>query len=93
MKTQFENAAQMARDHPETFKRPSLDEITLLDSGTHVLICAARERFWVEITEIKLPLFKGVIENDLLHTEEHGLVDGDAVEFHGDHIYKIYTGW
>ena len=48
--------------------------------GDFVKIRREGERFWVQITELG-PEITGIVDNDLVMTERHGLALGDAVSF------------
>lgn len=90
MTTEFINAQQMQKDHPDSFEAPSLIELAELDKGTFVKVCTGGERFWTEIKEIADDKVTAVINNNLVCTDVHGLQHGDEIKFTLDNIYDIY---
>ena len=47
------NADEMHRQHPDTFHRPSDQDLRAIDAGSLVKVCGNGERFWVEVTRRK----------------------------------------
>ena len=47
------------------------------------------ERFWVIVTQAKPGHYQGTIDNDLKHSNLHGLQFGDLIAFDYRHIYQI----
>lgn len=92
------NAAQMAREHPATFERPSERQLAKIKVGTLVKVAIRAEmgpvgkveRFWVEVTERAGRILTGRIDNDLLGVLTHGLKLHDVIQFHTDNVYAIY---
>lgn len=89
MKNPFENALLLAMQYPDTFERPSDFELNNLKINDYVKVCNSEERFWVKITEFKDNNIIGVVSNDLVLTENHGLKCYDEVTFTKDNIYSI----
>jgi hypothetical protein len=67
--------------------------------GTLVKVCAlfppadgdaGGERFWVEVLERHGDRLLGRVDNELDHTDKHGLVLHDEVEFRLENIYDVY---
>ena len=88
---QFVDAQQMHKEHPDTFDVPSQDELDNLKIDDSVKVCANHaERFWVTITEINGEKITGLIDNDLLYTNTHGLKFQDIITFFKCHIYDIW---
>lgn len=83
------NAAEMARQHPTTFQRPSARQIRRLHPGDLVKVNASGERFWCEIQTRNGDHFVGRVDNELIGTARHGLGPGDLFEFHADNIYSF----
>lgn len=85
----FENAQELRRAFPDTFHAPTERECEFIQQGQFVKVCAGRERFWVKVTENDGGCLSGTVNNDLVLTSEHGLVDGDLVCIGYDEVYDI----
>ena len=85
----FANAQELAEQYPDTFKVPTATELATLRKGLYVKICAEGERFWVKIERILDDKIEGVIDNDLVRTNSHGLKCYDRVRFTSSNIYQI----
>jgi hypothetical protein len=48
------------------------------------------EDFWVQVTERSDRLFHGIVDNPLVETRLHGLIQGDEIIFHEDHILAVH---
>ena len=89
-KVPFVNAIKMHEENPNTFEIPTQEDLKKLKVGTSCKICALRERFWVNVTEIKDDgTIIGYIDNDLLFSDEHGLYADDVVSFRVENIYDL----
>lgn len=90
------DASKLAAQHPDTFKRPSREEIAGLGIGHLVKVAIdgspMPERFWCEIMERRGDIFTGKVANDLVYTERHGIARNDLIQFHADNIYALYVG-
>jgi len=88
----FVNAVAMAKAHPDTFDVPPRSKREGVRMGQLVKVCCCEERFWVEVTgALRLKkIYTGRIDNDLVHTDRHGLSYDDLVMFCPDNIYAIY---
>lgn len=80
--------------NPVRFQIPTGDEKAAVASGDHVKIgvempSGRGERFWVKVSSKDGDLIHGVVDNDLVYTDEHGLDDTDAVSFEPRHILDI----
>ena len=91
MSCEFTDASMMARKHPDTFERPGEDELEALHPGDFVKVCTADERFWVKLTNVAGENLEGVVDNDLICTDDHGLKLGDVVLIEVDHVYSVLT--
>jgi len=89
MENKFVDAQEMAAENPESFYVPSQEELDNLEGSNHLKICSEPERFWVLVTSIDGDNVVGVVHNDLVHTEKHGLSYNDEVKFEKRHIYDI----
>ena len=99
MKYELTNAQKMAINHPTTFGAPDKKDLGNLMAGMHVKICAnfkndndnwvEAERFWVKIERIIKDEIEGIIDNDLVFTDRHGLRCYDSIKFRPDNIYQI----
>lgn len=89
IKYYLENAFELNKEYPDTFKIPPQKEIDSLKDGDYVkLIFAeentAAERMWVKITEINGDNFIGILDND-----PYGLKSvkcGDKIVFKTENI-------
>lgn len=69
----------------------------LLFPGDYAKVCVefdehkgyTGERFWVRVTFAEAGQYQGVIDNDLDHTEAHGLRCGDLIAFDYRHVYNL----
>jgi hypothetical protein len=86
---EFTDAQEMKRIYPNTFEAPSEKQLSMVEIGDAVKVCAIRERFWVHVTAIDGNSLIGVIDNDLLFSEEHGLKYEDIVKFELRHIFSV----
>lgn len=90
IKCEFVNAQQMALDYPSTFEAPTKKEMASVKTGSWVKICAnQKERFWVSVIMVTPNEIIGVVDNDLVCTDDHGLKLGDCVSFTKENIYQI----
>lgn len=83
------DAQEMHRQNPTTFEVPSTEELAAVNVGYFAKVCADPERFWVRVTGRTGSTLYGIIDNDLLRSETHGLHCGELVEFEERHIYAI----
>ncbi|WP_420588210.1 hypothetical protein [Bacterioplanoides sp.] len=86
----FANAQQKAIDHPDTFEAPTPEELAQVRKGSYVKVCAEPERFWVLVERVIDGKVQGVINNDLVFSDKHGLVCDQRISFELDNIYQIY---
>ncbi|WP_435018410.1 hypothetical protein TA3x_000384 [Tundrisphaera sp. TA3] len=86
---QFVDAQQMHRDHPDTFHVPSDAELAQIAPGDSVKVCDGVERFWIIVTKATEGGLTGMVDNDLVCTDEHGLSDGDTISFDRENVYDI----
>ncbi len=90
------DAFAMAREHPETFEAPTIDETDAISEGDLVKICVTPEddmppeRFWLEVTETEGfgedRKITGTVSNDLLFVD---LDFGDAITVQAKNLYAI----
>lgn len=85
------DARRLAQKHPRTFELPSKDAVADLDVGDFAKVAADGERFWVQVTKRDGSKFQGVVDNDLIATERHGLQIGDRVAFESRHLYDAVS--
>lgn len=88
VKLEFVDAQEMHKLHPKTFLAPTIRELRSVKVGSFVKICAGRERFWVIVYEINGDNLRGVINNELLCTKEHGLGFESVVHFELKNVYQ-----
>lgn len=84
----WEDAEQLALQHPETFTRPGPKRLEALRAEDMAKVCTCNERFWCIVLERNGKDFRGKVDNDLQHTDEHGLRVNDIVHFEERHIYQ-----
>lgn len=98
MKYTLIDGVQRHQSSPQTFGIPSNLEKDVLRPGAFVKVGVEfnpplgqinAERFWVLIIEKKDDKLIGVIDNDLVATERHGLALGQALSFETRHILSI----
>jgi hypothetical protein len=80
------NAAEMAREHPDTFQRPSKAFLDSLRPGDLAKVSDNTERFWCIITERDGDVFTGEVNNFLVASDQPFEV-GDLIRFGADNIY------
>lgn len=82
------NAAEMAREYPETFHRPSKQELNHIRPKDLVKVSDDRERFWVQVTKRDGDTLVGEVNNALVFQTEYNY--GDLIRFGTDNIYEIF---
>lgn len=86
----FVNAKDMHDEYPDTFDAPSDYQLRKLKAGDFVKVCAnGIERFWVIVTAVEGRTVTGIVNNDLVYEDDHGLECDDEIRFHRDCIYQI----
>ena len=93
------NAVQYSELHTE-FEVPAHTDRVSLRPGDVAKICVRiegepklhGERFWVLIATNRDGVYTGTVDNELVHTELHGLKNGDSVAFDYRHIYALERG-
>jgi uncharacterized protein YegJ (DUF2314 family) len=84
-------------EHPDRFYIPSEAEKDALEAG---VVCkvgvefksddwATGERFWVRVTARDGEDFRGVVLNQLIWTDAHGLDEGNEIAFQRQHVIDI----
>lgn len=81
----------MHKRNPRTFEATTLAELAAVTVGMHVKVCAGTERFWIKLIDANGEILKGIIDNDLVRSHEHGLKYGELVSVERRHIYQIYS--
>lgn len=94
MNTFFHMANDLASQFPGQIEAPSLEMLNELRVGMCVKIGVGEfgngsEAFWVELTDIGENSLSGVIVNQLVHTNTHGLSAGDVVNFDPACVFGI----
>lgn len=85
----LQDAVAMNALHPYSFELPSKTQISLLQSGDMVQVCADGERFWIKLLYTISNDHIGIVDNDLVNTDTHGLILGDLISFETHNIYKV----
>jgi len=87
---------QMAKDHPETWSQPSLEDRKKVVEGDYVKIGITTtrhktERPWVIVKEKDADgSMTCIIANDLVFTDEHGMLNGDRIRIEYKNIIGLY---
>ena len=87
--TEFLDAQQSHKDHPDTFWAPSQELLDSLGEGNWVKICDNQERFWVAVQKVDGEKIIGRVDNDLVH--EHSFKCDDIIEFEKRHVMQVIT--
>lgn len=83
------NAAEMAREHPETFGRPSKQELDSIRPHDLVKVCDGAERFWTEVVSREGETIVARVDSMIgFGGQDYGY--GDLIRFGTDNIYDIY---
>lgn len=82
------NAAEMERQHPDTFHRPSDQDLQAIRAGSMIKVCHESERFWVSVTRRKGDVITGTVSNPLLFSP---LEFGEKIKFHIDNVFEVYS--
>jgi len=90
-KLDFVNAQEMMEQNPNTFEAPTLDELNNIQLNDFVKVSIGGERFWVCVGKlITDEIIEGVVNNDLLCTDVHGIECDDKIIFNKSNIFSIY---
>lgn len=84
---EFVDAQQMKKLNPKTFEAPDEIDLKGIHVGDTVKVCAFKERFWVEITEINGDIITGRVDNILVTPL---LKYNETIQFEARHIYDIW---
>jgi len=88
----FVDAQEMHKKHPATFEVPSFEALSQIKMNDSVKVCADKERFWVTVITVDDHSIEGIVDNDLICTDEHGLRCGDKVVLSRNNVYSILKG-
>jgi hypothetical protein len=83
------NAAEMARQHPETFGRPSKQELDSIKSGSLVKVCDGAKRFWTEVISREGETIIARVDS-MIGFGQQDYSYGDLIRFGADNIYDIH---
>jgi hypothetical protein len=99
MKYTLIDGVRRNRQYPNDFQIPTPAEKAMVQPGSFVKIGAEfkihpdekddpimGERFWVIVSEIKGSRYRGIINNDLVYTPNHGLMCDHFIDFEARHI-------
>lgn len=96
----FVNAQEMNRLNPITFEVSSQKELNEIKEGDSVKIStwlenedSINEKFWVNVVSVDGDKIKGIVDNNLILTHEHGLSFEDEVEFEKKNICSIHKNF
>ena len=87
--TEFLDAQQKNKEHPNTFQIPTKNDVDALEPGDFVKICENDERFWVQLSEIGGDKIVGRVDNDLVYP--HSFKCDDIITFEKKNIMGITT--
>lgn len=85
------DARKMAKEHPRTFQLPSKKAVKSLGPGDFAKVSTHGERFWVRVTKRDGSKFQGIVDNDVVMTDDHGLRLGDKMAFEAKHLYDAVS--
>lgn len=83
------NAAEMAREHPKTFGRPSKKELNAIGAGSLVKVSDDKERFWTEVISRDGDIIVARVDSAIGFGGQDYRY-GDLIRFGADNIYDIY---
>jgi hypothetical protein len=95
MEIQLDNAQEMQKLYPDTFRAPSALQIGCLRPDDLIKICGYGERFWAIIKEV-VPsstgnpfdtVFVATVDNDLIG--DAPCAYGDKIKVRGYEVYQI----
>lgn len=90
VESEFVDAQEMHKAHHKTFGIPSDSDLAEITPSAHaVKLSTGDERFWVIVQTRDENNFTGIINNDLVCHDAHGLCCGDTVRFETRHIYSV----
>lgn len=90
METQFIDAQKMHLENPKTFEVPTKKELSKIVKGSTVKVSIGSERFWNTVEKVENNKITAIVDNNLIHTDKHGYILGDNIEFNKSNIYQIY---
>ena len=82
------DAKKLSKQYPEKFDIPEDNEIIKIVIGDFVKICNGKERFWVEVTEIKDDYLLGRIDNEIFTGLDYK--KNSIIMFERKNIYDIH---
>ena len=85
----LEDAHAMSILHKSTFKQPSKSQFERLEVGDFAKVNASRERFWCRVCFINGEDIIGIVDNELVNSEQHDLYQDDLIYFKNINIYEI----
>jgi hypothetical protein len=89
------NAAEMGREHPETFYYPTKRQLDSIQPGDLVKVCEDSEpfpeRFWVIVTKRDGDLFVGAVDNYLFENKPYKN-PGALIQFGVENVYNVWEG-
>jgi hypothetical protein len=93
------NAIQYSELYPNFELLPHADRVSL-QAGDVAKVCIRfeghpeyhGERFWILIQTSNEGVYTGTVDNELDHTDYHGLKSGDTIRFDYRHIYDLERG-
>lgn len=81
------NAAEMARQHPNSFELPSAEQLYKVTAGSLVKVCDGGERFWVQLYSRRGNILRGRVDSVTIFSEAEF---DDVIELHIDNIFDIH---
>ena len=85
------DATKMAKEYPRTFDLPSKKAVKDLGIGDFAKVSADGERFWVRVTGRKGKKIEGVVDNDVVLGQRHGLALGDKISFETKNLFDAVS--
>ena len=88
------DSAQRLKDHPDTWAHPDRETLERIESGYFVKVGVTHpeltgERFWGRVKERMGPDIVIQVDQDMLHSIEHGLCDKDILIVQEQNVFGI----
>ena len=88
------DSAQRLKDHPDTWAHPDHEALKRIESGYFVKVGVTHpelsgERFWGRVKERMGPDIVIQVDQDMLHSSEHGLFDKDILVVQEQNVFGI----
>lgn len=85
---EFQDAQQLAKEHPDTFEVPYDATLNAIEVGDVVKVCDGEERFWTVVKGIDGDTITAEVNNNLIGEQPYNY--GDLIQYEHRHIYDIH---